>query len=76
MGLLALQRMHQQYLGSDTRVTANESSITSQASQTTAINASLSDLLYIQDEADSILETETGERIAVKPCDQCLNSDE
>jgi predicted nucleic acid-binding Zn-ribbon protein len=49
--------------GLNTRVTANESSITSQATQTTVLNASLADLIYIQDEADSILETETGEEL-------------
>ncbi len=49
--------------GLDTRVTANEDSITSQASQTTVLNASLSDLVYIQDESDSILETEAGDEL-------------
>jgi uncharacterized coiled-coil protein SlyX len=49
--------------GLDTRVTANESSITSQASQTTVLNASLADLVYIQDESDSILETEAGDEL-------------
>jgi hypothetical protein len=49
--------------GLTARVDANEDSISSQASQTTVLNASLSDLLYIQDESDSVIETEAGEEL-------------